>query len=101
VQALAVLGEPVVARQTLQALVQGWPGGYLSPYQLAMAELALGQAETALALLERAVEEGDPNALCLPVDPAFDRLHGLPRFKALWRRVLGRPTAAAAGAASA
>ncbi len=101
VQALAALGEPAAARQVLQALVQGWPGGYLSPYQLAMAELALGQAETALALLERAVEEGDPNSLCLPVDPAFDRLQGLPSFKALWRRVLGRPTAAAAGAASA
>ena len=89
VWAQADLAQQVRARQSLQALVQGWTGRYLSPYQLAMAEWRLGASGHALALLERAVHERDPNALCLPVDPAFDGLHGLPRFEALRQQVLG------------
>ena len=76
------------ARQDFAKLVLGWPGRYLSPYQLAMTELRLGDRPGALTLLERAVHERDPNALCLPVDPAFDNLHAEPRFQALRRLVL-------------
>ena len=76
------------ARQDFTKLVQAWPGRYLSPYQLAMTELRLGDRPAALTLLERAVHERDPNALCLPVDPAFDSLHPEPRFQALRRLVL-------------
>jgi len=89
VQALAALGRPVEARCALSALQTAWVGRYLPPYQLAMAELSLGNADEALALLERAVRECDPNALCLPVDPAFDGLRGQPRFDALVQRVRG------------
>lgn len=90
VWALAALGRADDARQALQALQQRWPDGrYLSPYQLAIAEWRLGDAPAALALLERAVREFDPNALCLPVDPAFDSLAGTARFVALRERVLG------------
>lgn len=63
--------------------------GYLSPYQLAMAHCGLHDEAQALTLLERAVHERDPNALCLPVEPAFDGLAQRPRFVALRRRVLG------------
>ena len=87
VQALAALGQTAAARAAMQALVQQWAGRYLSPYQLAMAELRLGDSAAALHLLQRAVDERDPNALCLPVDPAFDALRGEPRFAALVRRV--------------
>lgn len=92
----ALAGQPAAARQRLVDLHQGWRTRYLSPYQLAMAEVFLGDSDAALALLERAVEERDPNALCLPVDPAFERLRALPRFVALRRQVLGvgrRPSA--------
>ena len=92
VMALAALGQPLVARRALAALKRRWPNGrrgYLSPYQLAMAELALGAVQPALDLLQQAVHERDPNALCLPVDPAFDALQTLPRFMALRRQVLG------------
>jgi hypothetical protein len=42
-----------------------------------------------MALLESAVHERDPNSLCLPVDPAFDGLHGQLRFDVLVQRVRG------------
>jgi hypothetical protein len=96
VLALAALGQPAEARATLCTLRESWAGGGLSPYQLAMAELSLGDAEGALALLQRALDEHDPNALCLPVDPAFDALRASPRFALLVQRVLGaRPAAQA------
>lgn len=94
VWARADLAQHQRARTALQAMVQAWSGRYLSPYQLAMAELRLGATDAAMALLERAVAERDPNALCLPVDPAFDSLRELPRFEALRRHVLsGHSTA--------
>ena len=89
VQALAALGEVAAARAGLLALQQAWASRYFSPYQQAMAELRLNEPALALRLLERAVHEGDPNAICLVVDPAFDTLHGTPRFDALKQRVLG------------
>jgi tetratricopeptide (TPR) repeat protein len=88
-QALAALGQHRAARQAADALVNDWSGRYLSPYQLAMVEVRLGQPAVALGLLRRAVDERDPNALCLPVDPAFDSLHGQPDFEPLRQRVLG------------
>lgn len=89
VWAQAALGLHAAARQALGQFVRSWPGRYLSPYQLAMTELRLGEPSAALALLERAVQERDPNALCLPVDPAFDSLHAEPRFQTLRQRVMG------------
>lgn len=92
VMALAALGQQPAARRVLATLQQRWQKrqrGYLSPYQLAMAELRLGAVDSALDLLQQAVHERDPNALCLPVDPAFDSLHGAPRFIQLRAMVLG------------
>jgi tetratricopeptide (TPR) repeat protein len=90
VWALAASGQHQEAKQALQAVQRTWSQGrYLSPYQLAMAEQLLGDSDAALALLARAVEERDPNAICLPVDPAFDGLASAPRFVALRRAVLG------------
>lgn len=95
VWSLAALGHAEEARREMQALQRAWAGRYLPPYQLAMAELHLGDPDAALALLERAVHERDPNALCLRVDPAFDSLHGQPRFAALLRQVHGAAVSAA------
>lgn len=89
VWALAALGRTAESRLALQALQRAWAGRYLSPYQVAMAELRLGDADAALQLLQRAVAERDPNALCLPVDPAFDSLQAVPAFVALRQQVLG------------
>ena len=89
VQALAALGAKEAAWAARDALAKGWRGRYLSPYQLAMIEVRLGQPRAAVDLLRRAVEERDPNALCLPVGPAFDCLRGEAGFLALQQQVLG------------
>lgn len=90
VWALATLGGSAEARKELAVLQRHWSDGrYLSPYQLAMAECWLGDRAAALALLQRAVQERDPNALCLSVDPAFDELAVEPAFQALRGQVLG------------
>ncbi len=87
--ALAALGQQPAARRRLHELQQAWSGRYLSPYQLAMAEMLLGEPDTALTLLERALHERDGNLLCLPVDPACDSLRGQARFLALRSQLLG------------
>jgi tetratricopeptide (TPR) repeat protein len=102
VLALAALARVPEARQRLRALHKRFARAgraYLSPYQLAMAEIWLGHADPALDLLQQAVQERDPNALCLPVDPAFDALAAVPRFVALRAQVLGDGLSAVPGAA--
>lgn len=88
-QALALLGRHDDARATVAELQSRWAGHYVSPYQLAMVAMRLGEPDAALTLLARAVDERDPNAVCLPVDPCFDGVAGDARFLALQARVLG------------
>jgi TolB-like protein/Tfp pilus assembly protein PilF len=57
---------------------------------LASVYLALGDSEKALHWLEQ-TGPGDGRANWLRVDPAFDSLHGNPRFAAVLRRI-GKPT---------
>lgn len=88
-QALARLGRHDEARACVAELQHRWAGHYASPYQLAMVAWRLGEAGQALQLLARAVDERDPNAICLPVDPCFEGAASLPAFQHLERRVLG------------
>jgi len=104
-QVLAVLGRHREARETLRALIRGWRGRYLSPYQLAMVHERLGERAEALATMARAIDERDPNAVCLPVDPTFDAMRADPAGAALVRQVMDGAIravpAAAHGAAAA
>ena len=93
-QALAALGRTDEARALLHGLKTDWRGGWLSPYQLAMVHERLGEHEAALDELARAIDARDPNALTLPVDPAFAALRQMPRGAALVLRVLGGAFAA-------
>lgn len=89
-QALALLGRGDEARACVAELRHRWAGHYPSPYQLAMVAVRLGETDEALTLLARAVDDRDPNAICLPVDPCFVALAGDARFTALEQRVMGR-----------
>ncbi len=60
---------------------------YVSPYDLALASLGLGETDQVLALLAQAVEERSPRAAFLTVDPRFDGLRSDARLKTLMIRI--------------
>jgi hypothetical protein len=74
------------ARKTRRSLVAFSEKAFVSPYQFAMIDCALGDAREALAALERAASAHDYNFLCSAVDPTFDRLHGSSEWIALMQR---------------
>lgn len=84
-QAQALLGQPAQARATVEQLRVSRGALYLPPYQLALVCARLGEAASALSLLEQAQQERDSNFVCLPVDPGLDTLRSEPRFVALER----------------
>src|SRR4029079_8451989 len=57
------------------------------PKHLAQVQLALGNRDRALDLLEDAINEHDPSLLWLAVDPRVDPLRSMPRFDALLARL--------------
>lgn len=71
------------ARDALRAFAEKC---FVSWYQLAMVDCALGDDDAAHAALERAASTHDFNFLCSAVDPTFDRLHGSSAWIALMQR---------------
>lgn len=63
---------------------------YVSPYLIGMIYVNLGDAENALARLEKAVEIRDGRVVWLGVDPQFETLRRNPRFEEILRRT-GNP----------
>ena len=53
----------------------------IQPYGIATAYAHLGERQSALAWLEQAVEERDPWAVYMKVEPAFAALRPDPRFQ--------------------
>ena len=82
----AVTGNAVRARARIDALITA-PDGLAPAYHIAMAYVGLGDHESALEWLDRAVDERDPWVTELRVQTAFAPLHGDPRFHALLRRL--------------
>ncbi len=74
-EARAVLGE-----------IDGVAPAFISPAALALVEIALGDRDAALDLLDRAFAKGDPFLIYLQVYPQFDGLRGDPRYDALLER---------------
>jgi tetratricopeptide (TPR) repeat protein len=82
-------GNPADGRQKLKELeaLNRTGKAHLAPQYLAYLHSALGEPGPALALLERAVAERDPNILWLNVDPRLDPYRDAPQFQELVRRV--------------
>jgi adenylate cyclase len=83
---LAHRGDFAASRDTRRLLVAFGHDAFVSPYQLAMIDCALGEHNAALDGLERAARCHDYNFQCSAVDPTFDALHGTPRWRSLMQR---------------
>ena len=74
------------SRAIRELLVEFGRTAFVSPYQFAMIDCALGDYPAALAGLECAALSHDYNFQCSAVDPTFDPLHGSPEWNALMQR---------------
>jgi len=83
--ALALAGRADEADALMADTLQRFAGQPLSPYVLAVFETRRGQLDGAFALLERAVQERDPQVMQIPFEPSFTALHAHKRWAALLR----------------
>lgn len=83
---LATVGRHDEAQVAREALMRYGEKGFLSPYQLAMVDCAMGDSAGAIDQLQRAALANDYNFQCSAVDPTFDALHAMPEWNALMAR---------------
>jgi tetratricopeptide (TPR) repeat protein len=83
---LAVSGQQDKARQLLQELQERSRDRYVSPYNLMLIHLGLGDNDAALMWLERALVERTAWLWMTPVEPRFDTLRGDARFREMIAR---------------
>jgi serine/threonine-protein kinase len=74
-------------RAQLAAVTEASKVRYVSPMEFATYNALLGDREQAFTWLEKAFEDHAPWLYFLKTDPAFDTLHGDPRFAQLLRRI--------------
>ncbi len=60
---------------------------HVSPHNIALVYIGLGEPEEALAWLERAFEQRDGRMVFLKVEPKWNDLRGNPRFQDLLQRL--------------
>ena len=85
--AKATWGECGVAKTILAALDEMRHERFVPAYHLALAHVALGDADEAFRQLDAACEERDPALVNLNRDPRFEPLRGDPRFAVLRNRL--------------
>jgi eukaryotic-like serine/threonine-protein kinase len=71
----------------VQRLEHAAASRWVNPYTLAVHYALVGERDRAIAALERAHATRVGMMVFLARDPAFDSLHGLPRFEALLRSI--------------
>ena len=81
--AMARAGRRVAARTILNELLAPAQDRYISPVSVALLYLGLHETRAALDWLEHAREEHDVSLVDLNVDPLYDPLRSLPRFRRL------------------
>ena len=85
--AYALAGRKDEARKLLAELLERAKHQYLSPYNIALIYVALGDQPHALKSLADAVEDRSEWCIWLKVDPRLDPLRSTPRFQELLRRM--------------
>ncbi len=85
--ALAAAGNVDKARAMARRLERAGRDRVVSPYHFAALHTALGDADAAVAQLERACTAGDPWLDAVGVDPRFTALHGDARLHAIRARL--------------
>jgi serine/threonine-protein kinase len=85
--ALAVSGDRGEAHRILERLQSRSTKAYVSPLDIAMVNLGLGEYEAAFTWMERAYEDHSQWLEQLKVDPRYDPLRSDPRFHSLLKRV--------------
>jgi serine/threonine protein kinase/tetratricopeptide (TPR) repeat protein len=85
--ALAAAGDPSYAQKVAAELEEKIKTDYVSPVELAILHIALGNKEKALDWTGRAVDERRGWTAYLRVHPILDPLRGEPRFDALVQRM--------------
>jgi DNA-binding winged helix-turn-helix (wHTH) protein/Flp pilus assembly protein TadD len=83
----AMQGNREPAESALAELAERSQETFVSPYTVATIRAALGDVDTAFALLDRALADRSYWMIYLDVDPALDPLRGDPRFDVLRRAV--------------
>ena len=83
---LGVSGKAAEARQLLSELEQRSRDRYISPFNVMLIHLGLGEREETLAWLERALAERNAWLWTLPVEARFDPLRETPAFRELVSR---------------
>ena len=83
----AASGASEAARGVIQELAELVDERYVPAFYTATIHAALGDRESALTWLGRAVDERSESVLYLGVEPLFDGLRSDPRFQELLRRV--------------
>jgi hypothetical protein len=91
---LAAAGDPSYARQVAAQLEEKKMTDYVSPVELAIIYIALGEKQKALDWIDRAIDERRGWAAYLRVHPIVDPLRAEPRFNALVKKMrFDAPTA--------
>jgi serine/threonine-protein kinase len=85
--ARAMIGDVESARSLVAELTNLARKRYVSGFLFAVASLALGSDQEAVAWLEKASEERDDMVSLLAIDRLFDGLRPNPRFQAVMRKV--------------
>jgi hypothetical protein len=86
-QAYALSGQKAAAYRILRGLDQPSISRFVSPWDVALVYVALGENNKALALLEKAADQHVGWVVRLGVDPALDSLRTDPRLRKLQERV--------------
>jgi DNA-binding winged helix-turn-helix (wHTH) protein/TolB-like protein/tetratricopeptide (TPR) repeat protein len=88
-QAQALEGHPTEARALLERVERN-PDYTADPVSLARVHLALGETDAAIAWLQRAYQERDPDVTIMKYDPNLAALAADPRFQQLVQNVSTR-----------